>query len=209
LATERATSVVGLLGRDDWQVGWNHEVNTCACVWHKVDLILGVVDMESKSNRTRAAREEITCQTRRFKLVQVDESVRPTKNCAAAKIQAQAVRSRCSEWAERRRWSGTGWSSRRLNTCAVQAGVESSSCGREGLHLFDADQSGAIEFRELKAAMRSLGFEVKNGGVERSGSFSPISRWSGGEGLGEVDGAVGEHLLELLVLDRLHNPCVQ
>ena len=47
-------------------------------------------------------------------------------------------------------------------TCVVQAGVESSSCGREGLHLFDADQSGAIEFRELKAAMRSLGFEVKN-----------------------------------------------
>ena len=44
----------------------------------------------------------------------------------------------------------------------MQAGVESSPCGREGLHLFDADQSGAIEFRELKAAMRSLGFEVKN-----------------------------------------------
>ena len=41
-------------------------------------------------------------------------------------------------------------------------GVESSSCGREGLHLFDADQSGAIEFRELKAAMRSLGFGVKD-----------------------------------------------
>jgi centrin-1 len=44
----------------------------------------------------------------------------------------------------------------------VQASVESSSCGREGLHLFDADQSGAIEFRELKATVRSLGFEVKN-----------------------------------------------
>ena len=38
----------------------------------------------------------------------------------------------------------------------------SSSCGRECLHLFDADQSGDIEFRELKAAMRSLGFEDKN-----------------------------------------------
>jgi hypothetical protein len=44
----------------------------------------------------------------------------------------------------------------------VQADVESSSCGRECLHLFDADQSGDIEFRELKAAMRSLGFEAKN-----------------------------------------------
>ena len=70
-------------------------MNTCACVWHTVGLILGVVDME---NRTRAAREEITCQTRRFKLVQVDESIRPTKIRAADKIQAQAVRSRCSEW---------------------------------------------------------------------------------------------------------------
>ena len=45
-------------------------------------------------------------------------------------------------------------------------GVESSSCGREGLHLFDADQSGAIEFRELKAAMRSLGFEVQERGAQ-------------------------------------------
>jgi Ca2+-binding EF-hand superfamily protein len=44
----------------------------------------------------------------------------------------------------------------------VQAGVESSACGRECLHLFDADQSGDIQFCELKAAMRSLGFEVKN-----------------------------------------------
>ena len=51
-------------------------------------------------------------------------------------------------------------------TCVVQAGVESSSCGREGLHLFDADQSGAIEFRELKAAMRSLGFEVQERGAQ-------------------------------------------
>jgi hypothetical protein len=43
LATKRARSKVGLLGRDDWQVGWNHEMNACTCVWHNV----GVVDMES------------------------------------------------------------------------------------------------------------------------------------------------------------------
>ena len=29
--------------------------------------------------------------------------------------------------------------------------MESSSCGREGLHLFDANQSGAIEFRSFVA----------------------------------------------------------
>merc|ERR1712238_492181 len=33
---------------------------------------------------------------------------------------------------------------------------------REAFGLFDADASGEIDVRELKAAMRSLGFEVKN-----------------------------------------------
>merc|ERR1712184_229498 len=33
---------------------------------------------------------------------------------------------------------------------------------REAFGLFDGDQSGAIDVRELKAAMRALGFEVKN-----------------------------------------------
>merc|ERR1711903_232977 len=32
---------------------------------------------------------------------------------------------------------------------------------REAFTLFDADNSGAIDVRELKAAMRALGFEVK------------------------------------------------
>merc|ERR1711934_520189 len=32
---------------------------------------------------------------------------------------------------------------------------------REAFNLFDADQSGAVDVRELKAAMRALGFEVK------------------------------------------------
>merc|ERR1712091_694775 len=32
---------------------------------------------------------------------------------------------------------------------------------REAFNLFDADNSGAIDIRELKAAMRALGFEVK------------------------------------------------
>merc|ERR1719231_1656383 len=33
---------------------------------------------------------------------------------------------------------------------------------REAFCLFDGDASGAIDVRELKAAMRALGFEVKN-----------------------------------------------
>merc|ERR1711865_544107 len=34
---------------------------------------------------------------------------------------------------------------------------------REAFGLFDGDASGAIDVRELKAAMRALGFEIKNG----------------------------------------------
>merc|ERR1712076_353798 len=33
---------------------------------------------------------------------------------------------------------------------------------REAFSLFDADASGMIDVRELRAAMRALGFEVKN-----------------------------------------------
>merc|ERR1711990_470217 len=33
---------------------------------------------------------------------------------------------------------------------------------REAFSLFDSDASGVIDIRELKAAMRALGFEVKN-----------------------------------------------
>merc|ERR1711934_1297691 len=35
---------------------------------------------------------------------------------------------------------------------------------REAFNLFDGDQSGAIDVRELKAAMRALGFDVDNDG---------------------------------------------
>ena len=57
--------MVGLLGRDDWQVGWNHEVNTCACLWHKVGLILGVVDMESniESRESGQGRDHLPDET--------------------------------------------------------------------------------------------------------------------------------------------------
>merc|ERR1712139_553098 len=38
---------------------------------------------------------------------------------------------------------------------------------REAFSLFDSDASSAIDVRELKAAMRALGFEVKNEGLKK------------------------------------------
>merc|ERR1711975_136704 len=35
---------------------------------------------------------------------------------------------------------------------------------REAFSLFDSDASGAIDVRELKAAMRALGFDIENDG---------------------------------------------
>merc|ERR1712094_98213 len=41
---------------------------------------------------------------------------------------------------------------------------------REAFSLFDADASGMIDIHELKAAMRALGFEVKNEELKKMGS---------------------------------------
>merc|ERR1712010_396025 len=41
---------------------------------------------------------------------------------------------------------------------------------REAFNLFDGDQSGDIDVRELKAAMRALGFEVKNEELKKMAS---------------------------------------
>ena len=38
---------------------------------------------------------------------------------------------------------------------------------REAFNLFDTDKSGAIDYRELKAAMRALGFETKKEEMKR------------------------------------------
>merc|ERR1712153_2911 len=38
---------------------------------------------------------------------------------------------------------------------------------REAFSLFDSDASGMIDIRELKAAMRALGFEGKNEGLKK------------------------------------------
>merc|ERR1711903_247730 len=40
---------------------------------------------------------------------------------------------------------------------------------REAFSLFDSDASGQIDVRELKAAMRALGFEVKNEELKKMG----------------------------------------
>merc|ERR1712084_212013 len=55
-----------------------------------------------------------------------------------------------------------GKMSRRGKKKAGQLSEEQLDEIREAFSLFDSDASGAIDVRELKAAMRALGFEVKN-----------------------------------------------
>ena len=38
---------------------------------------------------------------------------------------------------------------------------------KEAFHLFDTDGSGSIDVRELKAAMRALGFQVKKAEIRQ------------------------------------------
>merc|ERR1712072_150317 len=66
---------------------------------------------------------------------------------------------------------------------------------REVFGLFDADQSGAIDCRELKGAMRALGFEVKNeelikmvGDIDTDGNGSVEFK----EFMGMMTGKMGE-----------------
>merc|ERR1712023_503673 len=66
---------------------------------------------------------------------------------------------------------------------------------REAFQLFDADQSGAIDIRELKAAMRALGFEVKKEELKKM--ISDIDNDGNGdidfnEFLGMMTGKMGE-----------------
>merc|ERR1711898_80722 len=66
---------------------------------------------------------------------------------------------------------------------------------REVFGLFDADQSGAIDCRELKGAVRDLGFEVKNeelikmvGDIDTDGNGSVEFK----EFMGMMTGKIGE-----------------
>merc|ERR1712091_806479 len=66
---------------------------------------------------------------------------------------------------------------------------------REALSLFDSDASGAIDVRELKAAMRALGFEVKNEELKKM--VSDVDNDGNGtiefvEFLGMMTGKMGE-----------------
>merc|ERR1712010_225555 len=66
---------------------------------------------------------------------------------------------------------------------------------REAFTLFDSDASGAIDVRELKAAMRALGFEIKNGELKKM--VSDIDNDGNGtiefaEFLGMMTGKMGE-----------------
>merc|ERR1712167_12042 len=66
---------------------------------------------------------------------------------------------------------------------------------REPFSLFDSDASSAIDVRELKAAMRALGFEVKNEGLKKM--VSDVDNDGNGtiefvEFLGMMTGKMGE-----------------
>merc|ERR1712094_83920 len=66
---------------------------------------------------------------------------------------------------------------------------------REAFNLFDGDQSGAIDVRELKAATRALGFEVKNEELKKM--VSDVDNDGNGtiefvEFLGMMTGKMGE-----------------
>lgn len=71
---------------------------------------------------------------------------------------------------------------------------------KEAFELFDTDKDGAIDYHELKVAMRALGFDVQKAEVlqmvknhDRRGEglmdwedFSRISEWRGGDELGHA-----------------------
>merc|ERR1712010_134947 len=66
---------------------------------------------------------------------------------------------------------------------------------REAFTLFDSDASGAIDVRELKVAMRALGFEIKNEELKKM--VSDIDNDGNGtiefaEFLGMMTGKMGE-----------------
>merc|ERR1712138_229508 len=71
---------------------------------------------------------------------------------------------------------------------------------REAFNLFDADNSGAIDVRELKAAMRALGFEVKKEELKKM--ISDIDNDGNGsiefgEFLEMMTGKMGEKVIKL------------
>merc|ERR1712227_937430 len=59
-------------------------------------------------------------------------------------------------------WGNTNMSRRAMKKKPGQLSDEQLDEIREAFSLFDSDASGMIDIRELKAAMRALGFEVKN-----------------------------------------------
>merc|ERR1711908_227758 len=78
---------------------------------------------------------------------------------------------------------------------------------REAFNLFDADNSGAIDVRELKAAMRALGFEVKKEELKKM--ISDIDNDGNGsiefaEFLEMMTGKMGENIDEEELQDMIN-----
>lgn len=61
--------------------------------------------------------------------------------------------------------SGTSYSSSRSNMPAVELSEDQRQEIREAFDLFDTDKDGAVDYHELKVAMRALGFDLKKAEV--------------------------------------------
>ena len=151
MATERARSKVGLVGKDNWQVGWNHEVDACMCVWHKV----GVVDIENniELHESGQGSNHLLDETIQAGVGgrerSADEEVR---NSQESKSSSRSQVRMHSERAQRPR-SGTGCSEERL-AAGEQYVVECSGVGPPRLSCWSSRQR-APQYYSLPAWKRS------------------------------------------------------
>ncbi|KOS14726.1 cdc31-spindle pole body centrin [Malassezia pachydermatis] len=60
---------------------------------------------------------------------------------------------------------GTSYTTSRIVTPAVELSEDQRQEIREAFDLFDTDKDGAIDYHELKVAMRALGFDLKKSEV--------------------------------------------
>ncbi|WFD19514.1 Calcium-binding component of the spindle pole body (SPB) half-bridge [Malassezia caprae] len=61
--------------------------------------------------------------------------------------------------------AGTSYSASRSNVPVVELSEDQRQEIREAFDLFDTDKDGAVDYHELKVAMRALGFDLKKAEV--------------------------------------------